>query len=104
MMDLTQKILTLDRECDTKLKNVNSAAREAEIEVETLAASIREEKQLLLEEQKKAKMALLAREMDEAHKIAIAALQKKMKTFNKEVTVDRVVEHLLSVARDRVCH
>ena len=103
MMDLTQKIVTLDRECDTKIKKVNSATLEAEREADALAESIKEKKQHLLEEQKNTEAALLMQEMKEVRKKAIAALHQKMEIFNQEVTADKVVEHLLSTARDRVC-
>jgi len=104
MMDLTQKIVTFDRGCEIRLKKVHSATLKAEREADALIESTREEKQHLFEEQKNTEAALLAQEMEEVRKKAIAALHQKMKTFNQEVTTNKVVEHLLSVARDRVCH
>ncbi len=103
-MDLTQKIVALDRECGIKIKKVNSTALELKREADRLAGSTREKKQQLLEEQKNTEAALLAQKMEEVHKKAIAALHQKMETFNQKVTTDKVVEFLLSAARDRVCH
>ena len=104
IMDLTQKIVTFDRECDIKIKELHSAALETEREADKLAGSIREKKQQLFEEQKDTEAALLIQEMEEVHKKAIATLHQKMETFNQKVTTDKVVGLLLSAARDRVCH
>lgn len=103
MIDLTQKILSLDLEAALELNNASAVNMEAKREADLRAEQLMKEAQQLFEKQKKSEAQQLAKSVKEDRKRAIDNLQQKMETFDKGVEIDTLVEHLVTVARDRIC-
>jgi uncharacterized FlaG/YvyC family protein len=103
MIDLTQKILSLDVEATLELNHANTVSMEAKREADLRAEQRMEEAKQLLEKQKNSEAEQLAKSVKEDHKRAIDNLQQKMEAFDKDVEIDALVEHLVSVAKGRIC-
>jgi len=103
MIDLTQKILSLDLETALELNNANAVSMEAKREADLRAEQQMEEAQQLFEKQKNSESNLLAKSVKEDRERAINNMQQKMEAFDKDVEIDELVEHLVSVAKDRIC-
>jgi hypothetical protein len=103
MIDLTQKILSLDLETALELNHANAVSMEAKREADLRAEQLMEEAQKLFEKQKNSETKQLAKSVKEDRERAIFNLQQKMETFDKDVEIDALVEHLVSVAKDRIC-
>lgn len=102
-MNLTQKILRLDTDVSTALKNNEASILTQKQNTDSHLEQLREVREQSFENKKREDESALIEGIETERQKAIATLQKKMKTFKKEVTIDKVVEHLLSTARDRVC-
>ncbi len=103
MIDLTQKILSLDKEFALELTNANTVNMEAKREADLHAEHQMEKAYQLFEKQKNSEAIQLVKNIKENRELAIENLQKKMKTFDKEVEIDALVEDLLTMAKDRIC-
>jgi hypothetical protein len=103
MIDLTQKILSLDMEVALELTNANAVSIEAKREADLRAEQQMEEVYQLFEKQKNSEAIQLVKSVEEERERAIDNLQKKMKTFDKKVEIDALVEDLLIMAKDRIC-
>ncbi|WP_415406170.1 hypothetical protein ACLHDG_10415 [Sulfurovum sp. CS9] len=103
MIDLTQKILSLDLETALELNNANAVSMEAKREADLRAEQCMAEAQHLFEKQKRSEAKQLAKSVKEDRKSAIDNLQQKMEAFDKGIEIDMLVEHLVTVARDRIC-
>ncbi len=104
MIDLTQKILSLDLEAALELNNANAVSMEAKREADLHAEQQMEEVQKLFEKQKNSEEKQLLKSVKKNREIAIDNLQKQMKAFDQNVEIDVLVERLVSVAKDRICH
>ena len=103
MIDLTQKILSLDLETTTELNHANALSMETKREADLHIEQQMEEAQLLFAKQKNSEAKQLAKSVKEDQERAIDNLQQKMETFDKDVDIDNLVEHFLTVAKDRIC-
>lgn len=103
MIDLTQKILSLDIEATLELNDANAVSMEAKREADLHAEQEMEKAQQLFEKQKNSEAEQLAKSVKEDRERAISNLQQKIETFDKDVKIDALVEHLVSVAKDRIC-
>ena len=104
MIEMTQKILALDSEAETALKNSAASVLEAMKEADLHAKGMIEEQQQLFEKQKESERAALAEKLERERHRSVAALQQKMEAFEASVDIDVLIGHLLSVAKERVCH
>lgn len=102
-MNLTHKILLLDADASNALKDAETLVLRQKQETDTHFAQLKEEQEQSFENQKREEAAALTKKLKTDHQQAIAELENRMKVFNKKMTVDKLVEQLLSVARDRVC-
>jgi vacuolar-type H+-ATPase subunit H len=103
MIDLTQKILSLDLEVASELNNANIVSMEAKREADLHAEQQIEEAKQLFEKQKNSEAKQLAKSVEDDRKRAIDNVQQKMETFDENVKIDELVEYLLTVAKDRIC-
>jgi len=103
MIDLTQKILSLDLEAALELNNANAVSMEAKREADLRAEQQMEKAKQLFEKQKNSEAKQLAKRVEDDKMRAIDNVQQKMETFDKNVKIDELVEYLLSVAKDRIC-
>jgi len=104
MTDLTEKILSLDKECEATLEKANLTIVETKKEADQSSEKSAQEKLLQFEAQKRAEAQLLTQKMDDAQRDAMDALDQKMAKFEEKVSTDTIAEHLLSVAKGQVCH
>lgn len=103
MIDLTQKILSLDLEAASGLNHANAVSREVKREADLRTEKLMEEAQKLFEKQKNSESEQLAKRLKRDRKRAIDSLQKKMELFEKDIKIDMLVEHLVIVAKDKIC-
>lgn len=103
MTNFTQKILSLDLKAASELNHTNAVSIEAKREADLRAEQRMEEAQQLFEKQKNSEVQQLVKSIKEDHKRAISNMQQKMEAFDKDVEIDKLVEHLVSVAKDRIC-
>jgi vacuolar-type H+-ATPase subunit H len=103
MIDLTQKILSLDIEATLELNDANAVSMEAKREADLHAEERMQEAKQLFEKQKNSEVKQLAKNIEDDRKRAIDNVQQKMETFDKNVKIDKLVEHLLTVTKDRIC-
>ncbi len=103
MIDLTHKIFSLDLEAASEVNHANAVSMEAKREADLHAEQQMEKAQQLFEKQKKNETEQLAKSVKEDRKRALDNLQKKRETFDNDVEVDALVEHLVSVEKGRIC-
>ncbi len=103
MIDLTQKILSLDSEAALNLTNANAASIEVKREADLRAEQLLKDTQQLFEKQKNSEAEQLAKNVKEDRERVLADLQKKMEAFDKDVEIDELVEYLVGMAKDRIC-
>ena len=103
MTNLTQKMLSLDLKAASELNHANAVSIEAKREADFRAEQRMEESQQLFEKQKNSELQQLVKSIKEDHKSATINMQQKMEAFDKDVEIDTLVEHLVSVAKDRIC-
>ncbi len=104
MTDLTGKILSLDLESASTLKDVKAVSVEVKKNADKHADQKIEESQKAFEKEKKSKAKVLEESFEEEKKRARSKLDKKIRAFDEHVKIDRVVEYLINVAKDKVCH
>lgn len=104
MIDLTQQILSLDAEVASELNHANAVSMEAKREADLHAEQSIEEAQQLFEKEKNSEAQQLAKSVKENRERAIENLQQKMEAFDNDVEIDALVEHLVGMAKDRICH
>jgi hypothetical protein len=103
MQDLTEKILSLDLEAASALKDAKAASVDAKMSADKHADQKMENAQQLFEEAKKSEAKVLSDRLEEEKKRARVSLDQKIKDFDERVKVDAVVEYLVNVAKERVC-
>ena len=103
MTDMTQKILSLDLEAASVLKDANAASMEAKKEADIYADQQWEEVQKDFRKQKDREKKALLKMLEEERKSAREQLDKKKKTFDENVKIDVLVEDLIEVAKERIC-
>ena len=103
MTDLTQKILSLDVEAASELNHANAVSMKVKREADLRAEQQMEEVHQLFEKQKHREATELAKNIKEDRERAINNLKKNMENFDKEVEIDILVEHLVTVVKDRIC-
>ena len=104
MIDLTQKILSLDLEITLELNNANVLSIEAKREADQRTKERMKEAQQLFEKQKSTEVKQLEKSLREDRKKEIDNLQKKMEAFDKWIEIDALVDQLVLIAKDRICH
>jgi len=103
MTDLTEKILSLDLQSALALKGAKEASMEAKKSADKYAMQNMEEAHRLFEEEKKSEEKELKERFEEERKRARFSLDQKMKTFDKDMNIDTVVEKFLKVTKERIC-
>ena len=103
MIELTQKILTLDSESERALKKADAAVLDVMKEADLHAGRLIEEEQQLFEKQKERDVAAQDEKLDVQRRQATAALKQKMKAYESSLDVEALIENLLSAGKDRVC-
>ena len=103
MTDLTQKILSLDLEVASALKDANAASIEAKKEADMHVDQQWEEVQKDFKEQKNREEKVLLKMREEERRSARDQLDQKKKTFDENVKIDALVEDLIEVAKERIC-
>ena len=103
MIDLTQKILSLDTEATLELNNANAVSVETKRETDLRAEQLMEEAQQLFIKEKNSEEKQLVKSVQEDREQANNDLHKKMETFDKDLDLDSLVEHLLMKAKDHIC-
>ncbi len=103
MTDLTQKILSLDLKAALELNNAYAVSMEAKREADLHTEQRMEETQKLFKKQKDNEAKDLAKSLKEYQQKTLDNLQKKMENFDKNVEIDNSLEHLLALAKDRIC-
>ena len=103
-MNLTQKILRLDADALRALEKSESSTLIQKQEEETHFEQLREMQERSFETQKREESAVLTQKLESEHQKALETLQRERERFAQEFSTDSVVAHLLTVARDRVCH
>jgi len=103
MTDLTQKILSLDLEVASALKDANAASIEAKKEADMHVDLQWEEVQKDFKEQKNREEKVLLQMREEERKSARDQLDQKKKTFDENVKIDALVEDLIEVVKERIC-
>ena len=104
MTDLTQKILSLDTEVTLELNTVNAVSVEVKREADLHAYQLMEEAKQLFEKQKINDEKQLVKSVKEDREQATGDLQKKMEAFDENTEINTLVEHLIMVVKDRICH
>ena len=104
MIELTQKILTLDTKSETVLKKADARALDVMKEADLRASRLIEEEQQLFEKQKERDVAAVDEKLELQRRQAVIVLEQKMKAYESSFDVEALIEHLLSAAKDRVCH
>ncbi len=104
MIELTQKILTLDSESEIALKKADARALDVMKEADLHAGRLIEEEQQLFEKQKEYDAVLLEEKLEVQRRQAVIVLEQKMKAYESSFDVEALIEHLLSAAKDKVCH
>ncbi len=104
MTDLTQKILSLDTEVTLELNTVNAVSVEVKREADLHAYQLMEEAKKLFEKQKNSEEKQLVKSVKEDREQAAGDLQKKMEAFDENTEINKLVEHLIMVVKDRICH
>mgnify|MGYP002067631489 CR=1 FL=1 len=103
-MDLTEAILTLDKESESELENANVLNLKGKQEIYIYAQNLKEETIESFENQKTQDSSELTTKLEQERQKAITELRRKMKDYDEEVDIDKLAEHLLSLAKERVCH
>lgn len=103
MIDLTEKILTLDFKTVDILNNINILNMEAKHSADRDADQKVEESQQAFEEEKKSESKALKESIEEEKESARSRLDKKMRAFDARVKIDSVVEDLIKVAKEKIC-
>jgi len=104
MVDLTEKLLELDRESVKVLHAAEAAAMKAKQEADLHSEKKMEEVQEQFEREKERNLRQLSEMLAEERKKAIDTLQRKQTAFQENVDIEQLVEHLAAVAKDRICH
>ena len=103
MIDVTEKILTLDLEVESILSNINVVSMDAKHSADKKADQQIEVSQQAFEKEKKSKVKVLEASFEEEKKSARSRLDKKMRAFDERVKIDAVVEDLIKVAKEKIC-
>jgi hypothetical protein len=103
-MDLTEAILTLDKESESELENANVLNLKGKQEINIYAQNLKEETLESFENQKTQDSSELTKKLEQERQKAITELRRKMKDYDEKVDIDKLAEHLLSLAKERVCH
>jgi hypothetical protein len=102
-MNMTQELLLLDSEAVLLLKHAESLSEERKKDVDIRSEALMHESKQHFTEQKKSESEQLTKMLKERRNRAMDTLQEKKEIFAKDVEIDRMVEHLLIVAKDRIC-
>lgn len=103
MIDLTQKLLELDKESVKALHAAEAAGMRGKKEADLRFEQKMEEARQLFEKQKDDDLEQLSKMLDGEREKAAEALHKKMAFFRENVNIDQLVEHLVKEAKDRIC-
>lgn len=103
MSELTQKILSLDVEVTTKLKEADTASLHVIKKADLQAKYLIEKEQHLFELQKERDTAALDEKLELKRQQSLQALEQKMNAYNRSFDIDVLVKQLLSEAKERVC-
>ena len=103
MIELTQKILSLDAEVATELKEAETAALHVIKAADLQAKDLIEKEQHLFEMQKEYDRAALDKKLELKRQQSLQALEQKMNAYNRSFDIDVLVKQLLSEAKARVC-
>ena len=103
-MNLTEKILHLDTDALTALKNSKTLIIAQKQELDTRFEELQETQERSFENKKSEDIARLTQKLETEHQEALSALEKKKEKFTREFSIDRVVEQLLSAVRGQACH
>ncbi len=103
MIELTQKILSLDAEVTTERKEADTAALHVIKKADLQAKHHIEKEQQLFETQKEHDRALLDEKLKLQRQESVVTLKQKMKAYESSFDVEAVAEQLLSMAKEKVC-
>ena len=103
MIELTQKILSLDAEVATELKEADKASLHVIKKADLNARHITEKEQYLFEMKKERDTLSLQESLTLQRQEALVTLEQKMRAYDSSFAVDASVEQLLSAAKERVC-
>ena len=103
MTSLTEKILSLDLQSASVLQDAKVASSEAKKSADKYASQKMQEAQRIFEEEKESEATALTTSFEEERKRARFSLDQKMRTFDKDMKIDTVVEALLKVTKERIC-
>ena len=103
MIELTQKILTLDADVAAELKEADTSALHVIKKADLRAQHLIEEEQQLFEQQKERDAAALNEKLEVQRREATAVLEQKMEAYKSSLDVEVLVEKLLLEAKGRVC-
>ena len=104
MTDMTQKIISLDLESALALNKALAASMEEKKEADLRVEKLWEEAESDFKKHKNHETEILEKSMIQNRDDMINAVHRKMEMFDKNVNIDVMVEDLLLVARDRICH
>ncbi|KYJ86541.1 hypothetical protein [Sulfurovum riftiae] len=104
MTDLTQKILDLDAECTAAVNDAAVQSMERKKEVDLHVQKRIKEAEQDFENEKKQQLDRLASLFEDEEKRAVRTLHKKMQAFHTHIETDRVVEELIEMTKERICH
>ena len=103
MIELTQKILSLDAEVATELKEADKASLHVIKQADLSAKHLTEKEQHLFETQKERDTHSLQDKLTLQRQKSLLTLEQKMKAYERSFDVEAVVEQLLSMAKEKVC-
>ena len=103
MVELTQKILSLDAEVSAELKQADTSSLHVIKKADLQSQHLIEEEQQLFEKQKERDAAALNKKLEVQRREATAVLEQKMKVYDSSLDVEVLVEQLFLEAKGRVC-
>ena len=103
MTELTQKLLRLDSQTDNEVKKSNKLAQEMMVKADIRAKELMDEAGELLEKQKQNDLKILSENLEKKALLAIDVLEKRKREFDENFDITKLVERLITVAKEKVC-
>lgn len=104
MIDLTQKLLELDKKSIKALQSTGTAAMQMKKEADFHFEQKMKETEQRFEAQRERDLEELSQMLEAEKEKAVDTLHRKMTAFHENVDIDRLVEHLAAMAKERICH
>ena len=103
-MNLTNALLKLDKEIESRLKNAKSSNLKEKEELSRYIEKLKDEAITLFEDQKNREGSELDKKIEQKQLEVMSDLRRKMKKFDENVDIDTLAEQLYSLVKEQACH